>query len=391
MYRQKQVEITDEIVAQIEKVTQTTLDINSVVVFESVAASTRPISKHGSLYNGAMMSRQLLMDMAQAVNSGTESVPLHTLHRQNEELPVGRVFSAWVQDVPDGSTDLHAYFYMSSNETDIIEKINLSVLDEVSVGVKSKQAMCSKCGFDYFGPDADFTHLFSQTCDNGHTIGLDNAHLKLSGMDLWSELSLVSRGASNKPKILSRARTSVSQEAMDRMAASGTPVEAALLVLNLSEMESPMPPEIETEAAPVVEAEAAVETTPAIEAEPAEAEAEAEPVVETEAEAEEEPAEFDAGAAIAALRAQIDALEAQMAPEPDPEPTIEELQAQLATANLRIAEMEVLEAKAEPAPVPTPKPNIPLGGVAASAVGDAQTLPSSQLVASAFKTRKPRK
>jgi len=183
MTRQKQVEITADILAQIERVTSTSIDANSIVVFEAAAASTRPISKEGSVYDGARMTRAMLQDMADAVNSGEESVPLHTLHMQGNEIPKGRVFSASLFDEIDGSTTLRAMFYLPLSERELIQKINLSILDEVSVGTKSKQALCSKCGFDYFGAESDFSNFWDRTCDNGHIIGVDGTHLKLDGLD----------------------------------------------------------------------------------------------------------------------------------------------------------------------------------------------------------------
>jgi len=384
MYLQKQVEISDDIVAQIEHVTQTSVDRDNIVVFEAAVASTRPLTKVGSIFHGARMSRQLLQDMAAAVNSGDESVPLHTLHLQGDELPVGRVFQAWVQEVPDGSADLHAYFYLPLTETSIIEKINLSVLDEVSVGMKPDQALCSKCGFDYFGQDADFIHLFSQTCENDHTIGVDGTHLKLTGLDYWSELSLVSRGASSKPKILSRARQSVSQEAIDRMAASGTPVEAAHLVVSLSEMEAPVPKEIkaetetENEAENAAAAQAAEENSEELSAKAGE-------------ENEQEEVELSVPEQIDALQAQLDALKASMTEE-EPEPTIEDLQEQLAAANARIAELEAsAEEEVEEEVDTEAELDLPAGGVSRSAIADAKRDGTPSLRASAFKTNKHRK
>lgn len=393
MYRQKQVEITEELIAQIELVTKTSIDPDSIVAFEAIAASTRPISKMGSMYNGAVMSRQLLNDMAEAVNTGSESVPLHTLHLQGDELPIGRVFKASVKDAPDGSANLHTWFYLPASETELVQKINLSVLDEVSVGVKSQNAFCSKCGFDYFGAEADFTYLFSQTCENGHTIGSDGTHLKLAGLDLWSELSLVSRGASNNPKILSRARNTVSQEAQDRMAASGTPVEAALLVTSPTQLEASMPdpikPEIEN-----LEPETSEDTTDEGEDTVVTPEGEDTP---TGPEGDDnENAEFDAGAALAALQAQLEELANKLAPPADPEPTVESLQTELAAAQARISELEASaeeDVEDETPPKTEIQLDLPVGGVAQSTIEDVerQNPAAAGLKASAFKSPRTRK
>lgn len=355
MTRQKQVDITTDILAQIERVTGTTVSADDIVVFEAAAASTRPISKMGSVYNGARMSRQMLEDMAAALNSGTESVPLHTLHMQGDEIPKGRVFQGSVVGEIDGSATLRAMFYLPLAEKDLIEKINLGILDEVSVGTKSKQALCSKCGFDYFGADADFSNLFAQTCANDHIIGVDGTHLKLVGLDKWMELSLVSRGASDKPKILSRTKQLLSKEDHDRIAADGKPVEALFLFTSMTTETNDM-------------------TT--------------------------KPTEFDAAAAIEALQAKLDVIEAKLT---DPNEAVEGLQAELAAAQQKIADLEATAAEAaaaataeleaaeaaEAAAATQVTLELPVGGVAASAVEDAHSLKATQGGrAGAFKTKR---
>jgi chromosome segregation ATPase len=68
----------------------------------------------------------------------------------------------------------------------------------------------------------------TMTCGNDHTIGYDGVHLRLVGMDTFAELSLVGRGAAKDAKILSRAKNSqsLSQETVERLAASKLPAEA---------------------------------------------------------------------------------------------------------------------------------------------------------------------
>lgn len=375
MPRQKQVEITDDIIAQIERVTSTTIDADNIVVFEAAAASTRPITKTGSFYNGARMTRAMLAEMVEALNSGEESVPLHTLHMQGGEIPKGRVFGAKLHDEIDGSTSLHAMFYLPLAEKELIQKINLSILDEVSVGVKSQHALCSKCGFDYFGADSDFSNLWDQTCDNGHVIGEDGTHLKLDGLDKWMELSLVSRGASDKPKILSRAKQLVSKEEHDRMAADGTPLEALVLFTSMATETPEMPKTPEELAAEAAAAELAA----------------------SEAEGAEETPEFDAETAIADLTASIPTLIAEAlaaaATEDDDaadEPTVESLQAELAAATAKIADLEAAgdEPEAEEDEPEAAELELPVDGVAASAVEDAKTLQATGGRASAFKSKR---
>ena len=375
MSRQKQVEITDDIVAQIERVTNTTIDPDNIVVFEAAALSTKPLHKPGSIYHGARPSRSVLEDMAAALNDGSESVPLHTLHMQSIEIPVGRVFSASLFDEIDGSTTLRAMFYLPLAEKELIEKINLSILDEVSVGVKSEQALCSKCGFDYFGEEADFSHLWSQTCENGHTIGEDGTHLKLVGLDRWMELSLVSRGASENPKILSRTKQLVSKDEYDRMAADGTPLEALVLFTSTA-METPsMPGENNSTESETGEAEATIEALTAQVASLAAQVASLAEKVGADDEPEDEPTVDELKAALAEAQAKIAELENPAAGEDD-------LKAELDAAKAKLAELEKPDGE---------EIELPPGGVAASAVSDAKTQPGPVVPASAFKTKRNRR
>lgn len=362
MTKQKHIEITDEILAQIEQVTSTTVLAEDIVVFEAAAFSTAPLSKPGSIFHGARASRALLEEMMNALNLNEQAIPIHTMHMQSIELPVGRAFHASIRDEPNGDAILIVMFYLPKDDP-LVAKINLSVLDEVSVGVKPVSGLCSKCGFDYFGADADFEHLYSQTCENDHVLGQDGTHLKLVGLDRWMELSLVSRGASNKPKILSRTKQLLEQGDYDRIAASGKPVEAMVLFTSTN-MEIP---EMPTDITPVLEALTVLTTKvdameAKLNAEPA-APVVVEPVV---------PAVVEADTA-----------------------AVDALNAQLAAANAQIADLEAAAAAAaakEPAviePVVAPA-DLPVGGLAASAITDAKGMTPVPTGPSAFKTNRKR-
>lgn len=324
MSRKKQIEITEEMLAQINKIAGADVDVDQIVVFEAAAASTREISKMGSMYHGARMSRSLLVEMADGLNSGTESVPLHTLHMQGSEIPKGRVFQGSVVDEVDGSSTLRTLFYLPLAEKELIEKINLAILDEVSVGVKSKQALCSTCGFDYFGPEGDFENYYGNVCNNGHVIGENGTHLKLVGMEKWMELSLVSRGASDNAKILGRVKRLVSQADQDRMAADGQPIEAVTLFTSMSLENLDMP---KAKTAEEIAAEAAAAAL-ALE------------------EGNDAP-EFDIAKGFETLGAQLSSLVTLLTPEvADENPTVESLTAELATSAARVAELEAEAAAA---------------------------------------------
>lgn len=225
----KNVEITEQIQRLITATQGEDVEFDKITVFEATIASTRPLNKQDTIFENAVMSEDLLRLMAAGLNAGDFAVPLHTLHQQGWELPVGRVFNAEVLQVPDGGTELRAMFYLGEDQAEVISRINNSIIDEVSVGVKAKQALCSECGFDFFGADADFDNLWSRTCSNEHTVGEDGMFLRLIGLDQWLELSLVSRGAASKPKILGRTKQRLGEEAHRRIAASGSIPEATVL------------------------------------------------------------------------------------------------------------------------------------------------------------------
>lgn len=223
--KRKALDVTPEMLTQIERVAGVTLTAEEITVFETVALTTLPIRKRGSMFHDARVDRSTLDAMAVTLNTANEAIPIHTMHNQHSELPVGKAFFGQVQDNLSGYTELRVMFYLLKSEADLTAKIEGGVLDEVSVAFVSERSLCSKCGFDYQGPEADFMHQFTRTCPNDHVLGEDGTHLKMQGLSSWMELSLVSRGASQQAKILSRYK-----ETVDRLAASGSNPEAALLV-----------------------------------------------------------------------------------------------------------------------------------------------------------------
>ena len=232
----KQLEKTTEIIDSIKSsVDNDDLDVSKFAVYEARMLSTEAITQKG-FYDGARVSRSTLVEMAEYVNQKGTSVPLQVMHETRGMLPVGKVFSAGVRDMPNGETELMGRFYIPEDgpdgeQTKLINKIESSLVDEVSVGLLAKKAICSECDFDYFGPEADFLNILTLTCDNDHTIGENGTHIRLVGMDMFAELSLVGKGAARDAKILSRAKSSqsLSKETVERLAASGIPAEAHVL------------------------------------------------------------------------------------------------------------------------------------------------------------------
>lgn len=360
----KSVDVTAEMLAQIEKLAGGAVSADEIVVFEAAVANSKPLNKMGSIFNQGRITEDTLRQMAAALNSGEESVPLHTMHQQGNELPVGKVFQAETIRLSDGETELRAMFYIPKSESQLVEKINLGILDEVSVGVKSKALLCSKCGFDYFSADSGFEHLYSQTCENGHTVGADGAHVKLSGLDKWMELSLVSRGAASKPKILGRTKQVMAKETYDRIAADGLPPEAVVLFTASEEKELTMDPQIKAQFdAFGVQLAGLTELVKAVlPKEPTAEEIEAAAALEAAAAAEVEAAASAENSELVALKAELDA------------------------AKARVAELEAPAPKVE-AEITLDVSGIPVGGVSLSAVEDAQKAPAQPSLMS-FKTPK---
>lgn len=217
----KRLTVTPEMQARINNAAGGEVDPSKVAVFECIAMSGAPIQKPGSIFNGAVHSPSMLSAMAAYVNSG-KSVPLNIMH-DSGELPTGRVFYA--QPMNGG---IHAQFYLPSDAPEV-SLIDQGIITEVSVQVLAEQMLCSACAWDYLSADASIMNFIDQTCVNEHTIGVDGTHLILTGLQNWFELSLVGTGASPGAMILSPSKAKLSQQQLDRLAASGVSPQAVIL------------------------------------------------------------------------------------------------------------------------------------------------------------------
>lgn len=232
----KSIEKTPAIEASIRRaINDPNADISNFSVFEANAVTTLPLRKAG-FYKDGRISRGVLGEMADLVNQKGQAIPMHIMHMASNDLPLGRVFEAALVDDPTtGETSLRSLFYIPNTDPEkakLITDIENSIIDEVSVSILTKHATCSECGWDYYGEDASFINFFALTCDNGHEIGKDGVHVRLNGLDKWFELSLVNRGGAQDAKILSRARQSLGQDGLEKMAASGEkPLDVRLLTL----------------------------------------------------------------------------------------------------------------------------------------------------------------
>lgn len=204
------------------------IDVSKLTVFEARTITTEPVTTSQLFYNGAKFTVSTLREMADHVNQPGNAVPLQIMHN-TDELPVGRVFAGSVHQMPNGEYELRTMFYLPKDKTNLISDIENSIIDEVSVGAMPDHAFCSKCNFDFVGPDATFLQRITGECENGHIMGQDGAYAQLVGLSGWKELSLVNRGAARQAKILSRAKQSMSKETSNRLAASGTALETVLL------------------------------------------------------------------------------------------------------------------------------------------------------------------
>jgi len=217
----KRLELTERIKSLIAKAVGDDVDFTKIAAYEAVSASTRPISQSYSPYDGAQMTQAFLQEMADYLE--TESVPKLVMH-EGHMLPIGKVFHADVLASENGHFDLNSLFFVQS-QSEYAEKIDLGIIDEVSVGALPNHAYCSECDFDYAAPGNEMSFYYRE-CDNEHMLGVDGVHLRLTGLKKWKEQSLVGKGASNKPKILGSAKQRLSKEAYQQLAADGMSPEA---------------------------------------------------------------------------------------------------------------------------------------------------------------------
>ena len=206
------------------------VDFNAIVVFEASVTNTRPLTKPGSIFDKGQIQVDTLNQMASYLNSGG-FVPLQTLHPNGDELPLGRFFYGEVlpSTLGDGSSELVCLFYLPKDDSNV-PKLENGIIDEVSVGFVGQQLLCSKCSWDWRGPEASFSNFYDRVCGNDHVLGEDGAYLKINGLDRWTETSLVSKGAANNAKILGRTKQRLGQEQYDRLAASGVAPEHLMLI-----------------------------------------------------------------------------------------------------------------------------------------------------------------
>jgi hypothetical protein len=225
----KQLQMTAELQALIRDRVGQDVDPSGFAVFEVIALNTNPLpGKDGSIHEKAVVTPLTLKQMADHINAPGGSLPLIWNH-QTSEIPKGRVFSASTFFDQTGAIELRVLFYLDATEQDTITKLNSGSIDEVSVSFLSTQALCSECGWDYMGADSTWEHLYDRTCANGHAIGEDGVHLRLTGLAQFVETSLVVRGAADKPKIIGRSDSKLAPSSVQQLAARGFDLNCLLV------------------------------------------------------------------------------------------------------------------------------------------------------------------
>lgn len=217
----KQLKMTPELSQLIKSRVGEDVDTETLTVFETIALNTKPLpGKDGTIFERAVVMPVTLAQMVDYINSGNH-LPLIADH-ELMGAPKGRFFHAALFSESNELEDLEmrALFYLDETEDKLIAKLNAGSLDEVSVSFLSTGFLCSECGFDYF-TQGDRDNINNQTCDNGHTIGEDGVHAEMVGLAQFIELSLVARGAADKPKIIGQSQSKLAPEQVYRLAAKG--------------------------------------------------------------------------------------------------------------------------------------------------------------------------
>jgi hypothetical protein len=227
----KQIPMTPELEAKIKLAVGEDVDPSGFAVFESVSLNNLPLpGKDGQIFEKAVVSEMTLAQMRDSINGGN-TLPLIWSH-DPEQVPKGRVFSAELTKGKLGETELRNLWYIDGTETKLIEKVNAASIDEVSVSFLASQILCSECGYDY--RQGDMVSLATRTCDEGHEIGTDGVHVRLIGLSVFSELSLVSRGAAKDAKIVGKSESRLNPS-LQQLAASGVNIDKLLLTASRGE------------------------------------------------------------------------------------------------------------------------------------------------------------
>ena len=194
----KRIELNERVKALIKASVGDDINYDSVAVFEATAVTSLPLNKRGTIFDKGQITAETFQEAATLLNTGG-FVPLHTLHEQGYEIPVGRVFHGESLKAAQGFDELRVLFFVDDTSPQLISRLDNGTLEEVSVGMQFKRLLCSTCSVDLM---EDPESMWSLTCKNGHVMGMGTNHIKPDGVANFRELSLVSKGASNGAKVL---------------------------------------------------------------------------------------------------------------------------------------------------------------------------------------------
>lgn len=217
----KQLELTDELIARIKANVGEDVNLEGISVFEAITLNTKPLpGKKGTIWEGAVATPLTLQQIADKINSPGGHIPLISDH-ELMGAPKGRVFAAELMYGDDGEFEVRTLFYLDQTEGALVTKLNAGSLDEVSISFLPTQYQCSECDFDYLGEGANYENFYTRTCADGHEIGKDGVHVRMVGLAALVEVSLVARGAADKPKIVGRSASKLTSAPAQRLAAKG--------------------------------------------------------------------------------------------------------------------------------------------------------------------------
>jgi hypothetical protein len=222
----KRLELTPELLQLIKDRVGPDVELDGIAVFESISLNNKPLpGKKGTFWEKAVATPLTLRQIADYLQAGNH-IPLMMDHTM-AGAPKGRVFEAGIDYSGDGEFELRTLFYLDKTETELATKIDAGVYDEVSVTFLPTSYLCSECDFDYLGEGANFENFYTRTCSEGHTIGTDGVHVRMVGLATLTELSLVARGAADKPKIVGRSASKLAPTSApaQRLAARGFEID----------------------------------------------------------------------------------------------------------------------------------------------------------------------
>jgi hypothetical protein len=220
----KRLQLTPELQQLIKDRVGEDTSLEGIAVFEAISLNNKPLpGKKGTIWEGAVATPLTLKQISDFINKGN-TIPLMTNHNMSN-MPNGRVVDAGIDYSADGSFELRTLFYLAASEAKLADDIDQSVLDEVSISFLPTSYLCSECGWDYLGEGANFENFYTRTCANDHEIGKDGVHVNMVGLADLIELSLVARGAADKPKIVGRSASKLAPASAQRLAARGFEID----------------------------------------------------------------------------------------------------------------------------------------------------------------------